>query len=412
MFWLATINPGKTRKRRSRRRRLSTWQKMVKEYGGVMAAVRASRRRRRVKVKASEKRRSMRLGRKLRSRRPRTLARRSVMARIRIRRRRLPPRGRSGRFVRGGRRRRVRRNSWFDDSRGHARAARLGWRRRRARRARRGRRVWRNPVNPWARFRIPGRVQVQWRGRRGRFQVYSRRRYRRNAVIPVSWNRRSRRGYRRNAVLPISLTNPVGALSGVVDGVLGRVQDLVDVSFWTDTALPVTAGFLGSKVVGGAVFGLVGEKLLGVKSGDKAAPFVRAGSNAIAGAALAWAAGSFLGRQYEEPIWLGTVVSVAHDLLKALLGGTEIAKAIGLEGFGEDLTKKMQEAVARRVQAELSGMGTYLTAEALQRQSALQGIGHHGEFLTENALRRQSDYAPTPGADLRDYDVARTETAL
>ena len=256
-------------------------------------------------------------------------------------------------------RRRRRKNPWRGQSRRHARAARKGWRRRR--------------------------------------------RSRRNPVIPVSYNPRRRRHYRRNSVLPISL-NPGGILGGVIN----RAKSLVNVSFWTDTALPSVAGFLGAKVAGGFVHGLVEKTGLLAKlpAPQYTVPVVRAINTAIGGALVAKAVGMVKGRNAEDKAWLGTVVAVAHDLLKAFLGGTQIGNAIGLSGFGN----AMEDAVAARVKRELAmsgavlnGMGTYLDVTDLQRQSM-------GEYITDVQLRRQNGYSASPSGDLRDYDVARTET--
>jgi hypothetical protein len=257
-------------------------------------------------------------------------------------------------------RRRSRRNSWYGQKRRHAVAARKGHRRR------------------------------------------TRRSYRRNAVVPVSYN--PRRRYRRNSVLPISL-NP----NGIVGDLMRKVQSLVNVSFWTETALPTTAGFLGSKVAGGFVHGLVEKTglLSKLPAPEYSIPVVRAITTAIGGALVAKGVGMVKGRGAEDKAWLGTIVAVTYDLLKAFLGGTQIGNAIGLSGFGNN---EMQNAVAARVQRELmmsgavlNGMGTYLDTDDLQRQRM-------GAFLTDEGLRKQNGYAPTPGGDLRDYDVSRTET--
>lgn len=309
------------------------------------------------------------------------------MARTKRRRsRRSPPRGAHGRFKsRRKGRRHARRNDWRGQPRRHRRAAKLGW----ARRRRRGTSRRRHTAHSYTPTR------------------YHRRRYAANSVVPVSWNgRRRRRSYRRNAVLPTSW-NPAGALAGILgrSGPLSRVQGLIDIKFWTETALPATGGFLGSKVVGGMIFGLVGEKLLGVSSVDKSAPFVRAGADAIGGGLLAWAAENFLkNRKMADAIWVGTVVSVAHTILKALLGDTDFGRSIGLSGLGNDISSALHERVKSRVEQSLSGHGTYLTRQDTQSQL--------NEYVTEDRMRLRGGYAPSPGGDLRDYDPARTETAL
>ena len=176
-------------------------------------------------------------------------------------------------------------------------------------------------------------------------------------------------------------------------------------SFWTDTALPSVGGFVGSKVVGGMIYNVVGPTITGF-AGAKAEPFVRAATTALGGAALSWAAGNFLSRKMEQAVWLGAVVSVSHSLLKAVLPDN-IQSAIGLSGMGDDLSERMKRAVAQRVQQELSGVGNYLTQPELRPQMA--GVG---EYITDVALRRQNGYAGSPGGDLRDYDVSRTETTF
>ena len=411
MFWLATLNPGRKshrkrrhkrgcacvicahksrkhgRRRSGKRRRLTDWQRMVKKYGGVRQAVKARRKlKRRGRRFAANAVSTKKRGRRSR-RRNGSIARRSDMARTRRRRsRRLPPRGAHGRFKsrRSKGRRRVRRNPLF-------RARRTGkYSRRGSRRLhqyRPGGIGWHNP-----RRRKSGR----------------RRSYRRNAVMPISWNgrRHRRRSYRRNAVVPTSW-NPAGALAGVLgrSGPLSRVQGLVDIKFWTETGLPAVGGFLCSKVVGGMVFGLVGEKLLGVSATDKSAPYVRAGADAIAGGILSWAAESFMkNKKMADAIWLGTVISVGHTILKALIGDTDFGRSIGLSGLGDDVSSALRDRVKQRVERSLSNYGTYLTQEDTQPQL--------NEFVTEDRMRLQSSYAPGPNGDLRDYDVARTETAL
>jgi hypothetical protein len=238
------------------------------------------------------------------------------------------------------------------------------------------------------------------RGKFGSPKSNPRRHYRRNAVVPVSWNARR---YRRNAVLPYFAMNPI-------EGIIEKAGRFVDVSFWTDTALPAAGGFIGSKLVGGMVYGLIGEKLLGVAATDAAAPWVRAGADALGTAVLSWGVGKFISKPMGEMVFLGGVVSIAHSILKALLGGTEIGKSLGLSGIGEDLTERMKEAVTRRLEAELSGVGAYLNENDLRVQMA--GMNGVGEFVTETALRLQPDYGPTPAGDLRDYDVTRSETSI
>jgi hypothetical protein len=412
---MATINPGGTKTRR-KRRKLSAWQRAVKKHGGVQAAVKARRKkkwksrvrkvkkflrkvRRKIGLNGKKTRRSAgKRGIALRSR-PRRVQRRSKMAR-KTRRRRL--RGPGGRFLsrrrKGGstRRRRARRNSWFGQPRRHAKASRLGHGRRR-----------RRSRNPWTSFRIRrfrSGASGQFTGRKA-----PRRRYKNNAVVPVSWNPPKRRRYRRNSVLPVSW-NPGGSLS--IGGVFGRAKSFVDIGFWTDTALPLAGGIVGTKLAGSFLSGFIEKATATMALPDIAKKVIRIAADVLGASVLSMLVTNFLGKKRGDAVFMGGVASIAHTVLGQALGGTDIGRTLGLSGLGNDLTDKMRNAVAQRVEAELSGLnggvGTYVTQNALRQQS-MDGVG---EFVTDVELRRQNGYAPTPGGDLRDYDVNSTETNL
>jgi hypothetical protein len=410
-LWLATINPAGGTKLRRKRRKLSAWQRAVKRHGGVQAAVKARRKRkwksrarkvkkflrkvrRKIGLNSGKSRRSV-LKRTSVRRRSRSVERRPSMAR-RTRRRRL--RGPGGRFLskrRNGTRRR-RRNSWFGQPRRHAKASRLGHRRRRRSRSR----------NPWTSFKIRrfrSGATGQFTGRKA-----SRRRYRKNAVVPVSWNPGRRRRYRRNSVLPVSW-NPGNGLS--LGGVFRRAQSFIDVGFWTDTALPLAGGIVGTKMAGSFLAGFIEKATATMALPDIAKRVIRIAADVLGASMLSMLATNFLGKKRGDAVFMGGVASIAHTVLQQALGGTDIGKTLGLSGLGNDLTDKMRNAVAQRVEAELSGLngvGAYLTQNALQQQS-MDGVG---EFVTDVELRRQNSYGPTPSGSLRDYDVNNTETTL
>lgn len=457
MFWMATLNPGgKTR----RRRKLTPWQRMVKRHGGVQGALKARRagkrghrkgRRRKLSawnrmvkkyggVKAAVKAR-----RKLRHRHTRKFGwnANSATKRGRRSRRRGGKVGRRNVMRRTRRARRTRRNAWHGAPRKHRAAALKGWRKRRksgrvrVKRHRRGGRRRRTSkialMRAWARSLVGRRnprrrrkykknsvVPVSWNGRRRR------RKYRRNAVLSTSWNgRRRRRSYRRNSVLSTSW-NPANIAGGLMQApgqILSRLGEFVDIGFWTETGIPVVGGFVLSRTLGAKVYGFISEK---ITLPTAVAPFLRIASDAVSGAALSWAVGRFLPignkAKIAQGIWLGTVVNVAYSVLKEVLP-SGVKDAIGLSGLGQnsDLSSKMRDAVARRVEAELSGYG--MSAYLTQRESRLDGMGAYltqralqdqgvGEFVTDRQLRSQNDYGPTPSGDLRDYDVARTETTF
>jgi hypothetical protein len=187
---------------------------------------------------------------------------------------------------------------------------------------------------------------------------------------------------------------------------LGRAQSFLDLRFWTGTAIPAAGGFLGTKMLGGMLYGTL-SNVLPIPAGiaDKV---VRIASDVLAASGLAWAVGRFINPRMASNVFLGGVVGIAHSVLRELLGGTTIGNAIGLSGLGTDLEDRMREAVAARVNAEMSGydggMGHYLSLEDLSGRTATpSGVG---EFVTDAGLRNSYGYAPTPGANLRDYDPA------
>lgn len=406
-MWLATLNPGRTARRgRRKRRTLSAWQRLVKKAGGVMQAVKlrrklksgkksrrgrrkfrrnsfltttlssggahvlmnASRKRRRRKIRS---RRSAVSRRSRRGRSRRAAARRSKMARKtrRRRHRRTPPRGRGGRFKSSRsshrrRRRRTRRNPVLP----------ISWNPTRRRRRRRSRR---NPLF------------LSRRGFSGRKHRGYRRLHRRRHA-PRTWHnnpRRRRRSYRNNPVLPISW-NPGGIMSssGPLGDVLGRAKAFIDVKFWTETGLPSAVGFFGSKAAGGFIYNQLPNALL-QNIPSAAFPYVRMATDALGGSLLAYLVSRFIGKKQGDSVFVGTVVNVAYSALKALLGGTDIARTIGLDGLGDDLADRMKAEIANRVQASinggrLNGMGSYL------RQTNLN------EYVTEGAMRLNNAFSP------------------
>jgi hypothetical protein len=413
-LWLATLNPGGKTKRR-RRRTLTAWQREVKRAGGVMQAVKArrsrkhSKRRRRNpfltvaksagafaanaprrKRRKHATRRSAVSRRILRGRSRRATRRRPKMARVRHRRRRTPPRGAGGRFKsRHSRRsRRHRRNPVVP----------VSWNPRRKRR--RSRR--RNPLYLTRKGRFSGRG--------GRRRLHMRRRaprhWHNNPVVPVSWNpkrrRSSRRRYRNNPVLPFFAMNPAQDVGGIVN----RVKSMIDVSFWTETGVPATVGFFGSKALGQMVYNYIPVTLLTTVPAVQ--PFFLAGTQALSGAGLAWAAGKFLGKKQGDAVWLGTVVNVSYTLIQTLLNtyAPGMAASIGMSGMGDDVSSRLKDAVTKRVQASLSG---YLTVGKLKTNTARP---LHGSYMTVDSLSRKTSYSPATRMSMGENDVANDSTEL
>ena len=421
-FWLATLNPGrKTRRGRRKRRTLTPWQRAVKRHGGVMQAVKARRVGKR-KRKGGRRRRNPFLTTALTSggakvlmnatkrRRRKNRTRRSAVARriLRRRSRRASPLRRS-KMARKTRRRRLSRGR---SGRFVSRRSRGGTRRRRSSR----RRVRRNPVlpiswNPKRKRRRGGRRRRNplFLSRKGfsprKHRGYRRLRMKRSA--PRHWhnNPRRRRSYRRNSVLPISW-NPARALGlgGAPGQILGKLGSFVNVKFLSETAVPGAVGFFASKVAGSFI--LDGAAKMGVPIPAVAQPYAKMAADALGGATLAYLVSRFYNSKAGDMVWMGTVVNVAHALLKQVLGGTAIAKTIGLDGLGDDLADRMKRAIADRVAGRLNGMGAYLRST-----NVLPSRGGVGEYVTEGAMRMQSSYSPT-GGDLRDYDVTNQENGF
>lgn len=416
-LWLATLNPGGKTKRK-RRRTLTAWQREVKRAGGVMQAVKArrsrkhSKRRRRNpfltvaksagafaanaprrKRRKHATRRSAVSRRILRGRSRRATRRRPKMARVRHRRRRrTPPRGAGGRFKsrRSRRSRRHRRNPVVP----------VSWNPRRKRR--RSRR--RNPLYLTRKGRFSGRG--------GRRRLHMRRRaprhWHNNPVVPVSWNpkrRRSsrRRGYRRNPVLPFFAMNPADPGASIIS----RVKSLIDVSFWTETALPGAAGYVASKSLGQMIYNYIPVTLL--TTVPQVQPFFLAGCQAVAGAGLSWGVGKFVGKKQGDAVWLGALVNVSVTLLTTLLQtyAPSIATSMGLSGLGNDVSDRLKEAVTKRVQASLSG---YLTTGHLRNNTARNLL--HGTYMTTDSLSPKTAYSPATRMSMADGDVANDSTEL
>lgn len=204
--------------------------------------------------------------------------------------------------------------------------------------------------------------------------------------------------------------NPASA----IEGVLGGTRKFINVDFWTNTALPLAAGYLGTRALGGIIYTTVGEKLLKIDPASSMAPWAKVGADILSVGALSYLVGRFGQSRWKEPVFLGGVLSIAISVLKLLIGGTDMAKAIGLEGLGDDGRAALRADVAQRVAQAfgVNGLNEYLTDRALQPQR-LAGVGV-GEFLTDRALTMQPSFAPLPGGShaVADYDPTSSDTVL
>ena len=362
MLWLANLNPaGKTRrKKRSRKLWGAALAAHLKKTGGGHKRKRrksSGRRRRKLwgaalaaHLKKTGKPARKR-GRGSRRRALSVISKVSTMA-VRHKKRRKSRKGR-----------RARRNSWRKQPRRHRKAAKLGH-------ARRRRHFKANAFQPNA------VLATQWNRGKKRRKSHARRNPR-------------RRHYRRNSVLATQW-NP----GGVLGGVLGKTGRFMSVQFWTQTALPGVAGFIGTKAVGTTLFDFVNDKVLHLSAADAVYPWARLGADVVGLSALTYGINRFVSRSMSENVFLGGAFSIAISVLKLLLPA-DIQSKVGLAGIGngDDLSSRMRQAVANRVQADLAGMGTYLNEGDLRQRTA-QGMG---EFLTEDRLRSRGAYSPSQG---------------
>jgi len=190
--------------------------------------------------------------------------------------------------------------------------------------------------------------------------------------------------------------------------VLGKLQKFVSVDFLTKEMLPVAGGFVGAKFAGKFIKDLVGPTVSGfIGSSKEATAFVNMGSQALGASLLSYAVGRFIDRSMGEKVFIGAVVSIGHELLKLIvpaLLGDKVAADLGLSGFG-DISDSMRDAVSRRVEAQLSGMGEFMNVTALRPQ--LNGLGM-GEYVNTTALRPQGAFAPA----LRDSGMGDGDSIL
>lgn len=244
----------------------------------------------------------------------------------------------------------------------------------------------------------------------------------------MSWNpRRRTRRYRRNsAVLPLSWNPGLGGLRNV----FGRVMRFTQPRFLMNQAAPAALGYGLSGVAGKTVYDYVGVRVTGLLGtmGPKADPFVRIACNALGGSLVSWIAGKVpmaAVKRMAGGLFMGTVVRVGVELARTLLDqfAPGMSARIGLSGYGlgNDTNSMMQRAVRERLAREL-GVGAYLNMRDMG-VATMQGVGTYmnqgdmargtvGEFVNDQQLRNRLNYAGSPRADLRDYDVTNTDTVL
>jgi hypothetical protein len=203
------------------------------------------------------------------------------------------------------------------------------------------------------RNQIPGLVYFN-RGKKRR-----KGRSRRNsAILPyLAFENRGRRGrrYRRNgSILPYAAFNKHGAMDAATDA----FETVIDVDFWKDTVLPMSAGFIGGQFVGGLVYGLI-QKVAGDKvTGSGIVPaLARIGSKALGSAAVS--ALAFVvakDRDVAGKVLAGGLVATFAAIITEIFGSDTYSKITGMSGFDDmaaDLTDELKARIAHSVRSEI-----------------------------------------------------------
>ena len=229
------------------------------------------------------------------------------------------------------------------------------------------------------------------RDRRGRFlkkrgtRAGMRRKTARRAYQSNPRRRRTtRKGMRRRTARRAYRRNP-----GIAAGFVESLTAPFDLKFVTETALPVTGGFLLSRFASG----MIGGGILGTNYKGP----VRIAGNFVAAGLTGFAAG-FIAQQVKigNPtqirgnVILGGMVNAVAGLIKYVLTDvmpvafiTEspaLSSAFGLSGLGYD-NSEIRSAVQREVMKEL-GVSDYLTSQDLGKAQYM------GDYLTTQNLAK------------------------
>ena len=230
------------------------------------------------------------------------------------------------------------------------------------------------------------------------------RRARRNAVLPVSYNRKRRKGRRsrrNSAILPVSY-NRGGRYrtNDPVAVIRASAQKALSVDFWTDTVLPMGAGFIGGQFLGGVAYSFI-QKLTGAQTGFMGS-LQKIGSRAIG--AIAAAGVSVLvpfkrkgrGGDIAAKVLAGGLVAVFAAILQEVFGQDTYSKMTGMADFdnmAEGLTEELKARIADSVRGEITrqeggvnGVSAFVTTQDLSRSPYLGPGPQMGGFATAEEI--------------------------
>lgn len=281
---------------------------------------------------------------------------------------------------------------------------------------RRRRKTRRNPVLPYMAFENRGRKRRK-RGRSRRNAWYGQKR-RHSAAARKGWRRRKRA--RRNPILPYASFNPRARANDVLDVFTESLEQTISVDFWTDTVLPMGAGFIGGQFVGGLIYGLV-EKVVGPDvTGTGIVPsLARVGSRALGSAAVAGVSmmvtkdSDIAGR-----VLAGGLVAVLAGIIQEIFGMETYSKITGMADLGAmaaDLTDELKERIAESVRSEVAaaeggpGTSSFVTTQNLTTAPDLgpgPRVSDMGSFVTSQQLQTAPHFQMYGGGEAEPPVVA------
>lgn len=227
-----------------------------------------------------------------------------------------------------------------------------------------------------------------FRTRSGRFGKRGARKLRRIGGGGWHANKR-RRSYRNSPILPYTAySNPVAAITGTF-------KEMADVSMWTRTILPLTAGYLGTHAVA-----LMAVKMI-APAGTSFTGIVKHGARAGSAALLSAAVGLVTkDSDMAAKVLAGGLVAVLGGVLADLIG-PDFSKATGLgemNDLADDLTEDLKSRIAEGVRKQFANaddndgaVSAFVTAEDLSRAPRL------GDFVTSEALKKATVGSDMPG---------------
>jgi len=248
-----------------------------------------------------------------------------------------------------------------------------------------------NPVLPYASFN-------KKRGRKGK------RGGRRNPVLPYASFNKKRGRSRRNPVLPYASFNE-GASENPIAGIEAGLKQALSVNFWTETVLPLGAGFIGGQFVGGIAYSFI-SKLTGKTEGTVGA-IQRIGARALGSVAVSAVAlmlpikNKRSQRDIAGKVLAGGLVSVLAAILQELFGADTYSKMTGMSDFadiGQDITDELKNRIAESVRGEIAraesgipnGTSAFVSTQDLAPAPDLgpgPRVGEMGSFVSTQDLR-------------------------